>query len=99
DLLALEPQSDVRLFAPSKYPPLRGTWFRADDLDFLYRTGFLAELGEYHSLGVPAPVRISDHIGQDTTREELLRQVLVLSKMNWNSARLGGLLPVTLRFA
>jgi hypothetical protein len=99
DLLALEPQSDVRLFTTSKYPPLRGTWFRADDLDYLYTTGFLADLGEYHSMGVPAPIRISDHVGQDTTRAQLLRQLLVLSKMNWNSARLGGLLPVTLRFA
>lgn len=99
DLLALEPQHQVRLFAESKYPPLRGTHLRLGDLDFLYTTGFLADLGEYHSIGVPSPVLIADHVGQDRARDVLLREILILTKMNWNSARLGGLLPITLRFS
>jgi hypothetical protein len=28
-----------------------------------------------------------------------LREILILTKMNWNSARLGGLMPITLRFS
>jgi hypothetical protein len=48
---------------------------------------------------VPSPLLISDHVGQDTPRETLLREVLMLTKMNWNSAHLGGLLPITVRFA
>jgi hypothetical protein len=99
DLLALQPQGEVRLFAESKYPPLRGSRFQVGDLDYLYTTGFLAELGQFHALHVPSPLAIADHIGQDTSRDDLLREVLVLTKLNWNSARLGGLLPVTLRFS
>lgn len=99
DLLALSQQSAFRLIAMSKYPPLRGTWFSVGDLDFLYSTGFLADLGEYHSLHVPSPLRIADHVGQDTARETLLREILTLTKLNWNSAHFAGSLPITLRFS
>jgi hypothetical protein len=99
DLTALARQSLVRLMPVNKYPPLRGTYFSVDELDFLYTTGYIAELGEYHGLHVPAPIQIADHIGQDTPRETLLKEIMILTKMNWNSARLGGLMPITLRFS
>ena len=99
DLLALTPQSEVRLMPASKYPPLRCTRFGVGELDYLYTTGFIAELGEFHGMHVPSPLQISDHAGQDTSREVLLREILTLTKMNWNSAHLGGLFPVTIRFS
>jgi hypothetical protein len=99
DLLALEAQSAVRLITTSKYPPLRGTRFTIGDLDYLYTTGYIAALGEFHGMHVPAPLQVADHVRQDTPREILLKEVLVLTKLNWNSAALGGLLPVTIRFS
>src|SRR5262249_48081833 len=90
DLLSVIRDDQVRLLTEYKFPPLRGTRFQVGDLDFLYTNGFIAALGEFHGSHVPAPIRISDHIGQDTSREMLLKEVLILSKMNWNSARLGG---------
>lgn len=99
DLLALAPQSSMRLITTSKYPPLRGTRFSVGDLDFLYTTGFISALNEFHGMHVPSPLEIADHVGQDTSREVLLREVLTLTKMNWNAAHLGGLLPITIRFA
>lgn len=99
DLLALSPQSSVRLIPKSQYPALRSTAFSVDDLDFLYTTGFISELNQFHGTHVPAPILIADHVGSDTPRETLLREILILTKMNWNSARLGGLLPITLRFS
>lgn len=100
DLVSLETrQSAVRLLTPSMYPPLRSTRFTVGDVDYLYTTGFLADLGQYHSMHVPSPIRVTDHIGQDTPRETLLREILVLTKMNWNSSRLGGKSPITLRFS
>jgi hypothetical protein len=99
DFTALENQSTIRLLPASNYPPLRGTRFRLGDLDFLYSTGFLADLGQYHSMHVPAPIQVADHIGSDTPRDRILEEILVLTKMNWNSARLGGHLPITLRFS
>ena len=99
DLLALSPQNDVRLVTKSQYPPLRSTAFSVDDMDFLYTTGFISELSQFHGTHVPSPIHLADHIGNDTPRETLLREILILTKMNWNSARLGGLLPITLRFS
>lgn len=99
DMLALGRQSRVRLLPTSTYPPLRGTRFRLGDLDFLYTTGFVPALNEFHGVHVPAPLEVADHIGQDTGREQLLREVLVLTKLNWNSSQLGGALPITIRFS
>jgi hypothetical protein len=41
---------------------------------------------------------IADHVG-DTSRKQLLQEVLALTKMNWNLANYSGLMPITLRFA
>jgi hypothetical protein len=99
DLMALEAQSRVRLITTSKYPPLRGTRFSIRELDYLYTTGYIAALNEFHGMHVPAPLQIADHIGQDSSRDTLLREVLALTKLNWNSAALGGLLPITIKFS
>src|SRR5206468_402440 len=96
DLLALQRQSTIRLITPSLYPPLRGTRFSVGNLDFLYTNGFIAELNEFHGMHVPSPLRISDQVGQDTSRDMLLKEILILTKLNWNSARLGGTLPITI---
>jgi hypothetical protein len=48
---------------------------------------------------VPSPLLVADHLGSDTPRETLTGEILTLTKMNWNAARLGGLLPITLEFA
>ena len=45
-----------------------------------------------------APLEIADHRG-DTSQLELLREVLVLTKMNWNSAAFCESSPITLRFS
>lgn len=99
DLVALAPQSDMRLLTQAIYPPLRGTSFSVGEQDYLYTTGFIASLNEYHALGTPAPLLIADHVGQDTKRDDILREVLALSKMNWNAANFAGLMPITLRFS
>jgi hypothetical protein len=100
DLMSFDTrQSHIRLLTTSSYPPLRGTRFMVGDMDFLYTTGFISELGQSHVLHVPSPILITDHVGQDTPRETLLKEVLIMTKMNWNSSRLGGKAPITLRFS
>ena len=49
---------------------------------------------------VPALLQVGDHIGQDTSREILLTEVLALTQLNWNSAALGRAPPpITIRFS
>ncbi len=97
DLVSLTPTSDVRLLRTGKYPPLRGTVFHAGDISYCYTSGYNRGKGYPHG-HVPSPLQIADHKG-DTSRTELLREVLVLTKMNWNSANMFGLIPITLRFS
>lgn len=98
DLVALSPDSNLRLARAGQYPPLRGTSFQVGDNSYLYTSGYLQTLGKYPHGHVPSPLQITDHVG-DTPRSQLLREILVLTKMNWNSANFSGLLPITLRFS
>jgi hypothetical protein len=98
DLVALAPESAVRLMRAGRYPPLRGAWFRMGDAFYLYTSGYLPKVRGYPHGHVPSPLQITDHVG-DTAPAQLLREVLVLTKMNWNSANVGGLKPITLRFS
>lgn len=98
DLLAIRPVSDTRLIRAGRYPPLRGTSFAVGDTSYLYTNGYIPELGGYPHGHVPSPLLVSDHIG-DTAPEQLQTEILTLTKMNWNSANMHGLLPITLRFA
>ena len=98
DLVALRPDSNIRLARVGQYPPLRGTSFQLGEDSYLYTSGYLSNIGQYPHEHVPSPLRITDHVG-DTPRSQLLREVLVLTKMNWNSANFSGLMPITLRFS
>lgn len=98
DLLAVAPTSQVRLLRAGQYPPLRGTTFQVGDTHFLYTTGFIPALRAYPHGHVPSPLQVADHFG-DSSIEELLREILTLTKMNWNSASFAGLMPITLRFS
>jgi hypothetical protein len=81
-----------------QYPPLRGTLFSLGGVSYLYTTGYLPSLGKYPHGHVPSPLQVADHVG-DTAKADLLREVLTLTKMNWNSANMEGLMPITLRFS
>lgn len=98
DLVAVRQSSDFRLLRQGQYPPPRGTAFAVGDRTFLYTTGTIPELGFYPHGHVPAPLQIADHVG-DSSSDQLLTDILILTKMNWNSARYAEHTPVTLRFA
>lgn len=98
DLLSLCPENSVRLVRAGRYPPLRGAAFRIGEAWYLYTSGYLTSLGGYPHGHVPSPLQITDHVG-DTAPSQLLREILVLTKMNLNSANMAGLMPITLRFS
>lgn len=98
DLLHVK-ESFVRLFRTSDYPPLRGTlWHLEDHKAILYTKGSVNFYETYPGKYPPRSVYI------DTTRssksiKELASETLELTKMNWNSTRFDGQLPITLRAA
>jgi len=98
DLVAVRPTSEVRLLRAGQYPPLRGTMFSVSDTHYVYTTGYIASLDSYPHGHVPAPLVVSDHYG-DAALEDIIAEILVLTKMNWNSAGFAGALPITIRFS
>jgi len=59
----------------------------------------LSRLRRFPHGHVPTPIEIADHHAGDTSRRELLAEILLLTKMNWNSANYAESLPITLRFS
>lgn len=98
DLVAVAPTSEVRLLRAGQYPALRGTLFRAGDNAYLYTTGYIPALQAYPHGHIPSPLQIADHHG-DSSLADLAKEILILTKMNWNSAGFAGALPITIRFS
>jgi hypothetical protein len=93
-LVALAPSTSVQVMRHGDYPPPRGARVRVGDRRYLYATGYLPSLGRYPHGHVPAPLQITDHVG-DIPASQLLGEVLLLTKMNRNSARFAEQQPMT----
>ena len=98
DLVALQTTGNVRLVRQGKYPPARGTSFTIGDNHYLYTRGYLPTERTYPHAHVPSPLQIADHTG-DSSVSEILQSMMVLTKLNQNTADFCGLLPITLRFS
>ena len=97
ELINLMP-SEFRLVQRDAYPPRRGTLCRVNrDSVYLFTTGYIPDWGTYPGPHIPAPIRIVTDPGVDVYR--VAREVLGLSRMNWNTARDTSGQPITLRFA
>lgn len=92
-------RSLTRLFRKGTYPPLRGTYLQLDDTRaIIYLRGSVDFFKTYPGLYVPRPLEIELAEG-DTTLENMGREVLRLSKLNWNNTQFDGGEPMTLRAA
>jgi len=90
---------NIKVFRHGQKAPLRGTMMELGPGNFvLYTKGYVPFLGCYPGPRVPDPLEVVEHIG-DTTAEALAREILALSKLNYNSADYGARSPITLRFA
>lgn len=98
DLVALR-QTGLHLFREGGYPPLRGTHVSFDEQKhFLFTMGFVPYLDTYPGSYVPEPWEIVDHHG-DSSKKELLREILALTKMNVNNCAFADGRPITLSFS
>ena len=92
-------RSLTRLLRQGTYPPLRGTYLELDDTRaIIYLRGSVDFFRTYPGLYVPRPLEIELAEG-DTTLEDIGREVLRLSKLNWNNTQFDGGEPMTLRAA
>jgi len=95
----IKTEPDIRVYHPGENPILRGSaWVQGKTSGLLWTGGWVPRLQTYPGREVPRPLRIDVARGVCDI-ETVLRDVLALTKLNYNSCRYADGLPVTLRFA
>lgn len=90
--------SQFRLLRFGAYPPKVGTVCTVNQARaFLFTSGFMPELGTYPGPHVPQPFEVRC-VGNESALQAA-RDVLDLTRMNWNTADIRGKWPVSLSFA
>jgi hypothetical protein len=91
-------ETSFRLLRKGMQEPWRGTLCSiGSDEHYLFTTGYVPYWDEYPGPHVPAPLQIGS--ANETDMRERAREILALSKMNWNSAEGIARHPITLSFA
>ncbi len=89
----------IRLFRARKYCVQRGTlWIINRRTAYLWGAGFKADLLTYDGWEVPSPMEIKVVYG-DTDIRQVAKDILGLTKLNYNACKIGESLPVTVAFS
>ncbi len=92
-------KDNMKLFRPGHYPVVRGTALLLDDKQaFLWTAGYVPRLDTYLGPETPNPVLVRLQRGA-CSFDTILRDVMGLTKINFNSCLHNDRLPVTIRFA
>jgi hypothetical protein len=90
---------EMKLYRPTKTPVIRGsTFFLGEGRSLLWTAGYIPELATYPGREVPNPLLVEISRG-DADMSNVLRDVMGLTKVNFNACIFSDGLPVTLRFA
>lgn len=90
---------DMKLYRLGRTPVLRGTSCQLNSYRaLLWSAGFVPRLNTYPGREVPNPLLVEISRGEANI-ENVLKDILALTKLNFNSCIFGDGIPVTLRFA
>ncbi|RUS66696.1 hypothetical protein CUZ56_01486 [Saezia sanguinis] len=91
--------SKIRLFRNGAYPPYRGTVLElSEKKQLLYTRGSIWYYKTYPGLYIPQPLELRV-IRSEQSPVFLAREILGLTKMNWNNTQFDGKYPITLSCA
>jgi argonaute-like protein implicated in RNA metabolism and viral defense len=98
DFVTINSRHSFRFVRDGQYPILRGTMIRmAGDQCLLYTTGYIPRIRTYPGHRIPNPLLIT-HRG-DSEITEVCKEIMGLTKLNWNTAAFATFLPITLEFS
>jgi hypothetical protein len=89
--------TSFRLVRKGTHEPWRGTLCTVGDESYLYTSGYLPWWDEYPGPHIPAPLQIGSCGSTDI--KQRAKEILALTKMNWNSSEGVGRHPITVSFA
>jgi hypothetical protein len=99
DLLWVQESSPIAVFRDGNYPVLRGTFIDLHGKGLLYTRGSVPYYGTYPGLRVPRPLLLVPHENSDSKLLTLAKDVLALTKVNWNSTQFDQKLPAPIKAA
>lgn len=89
----------IRFFRTGYHAVMRGTMISLPDKSWLlYTKGYVPQMKVYPGPHIPNPLEILQHEG-DSTPEKISNEIMALTKLNWNNADFGSLMPITLKFS
>lgn len=92
-------EQTFKLFRESKFPVMRGTMYAKDKRSaYLWTKGFIPRLQTVVGLETPNPIQIQITRGEANIFA-VCRDVLALTKLNYNTCKFADGVPVTLKFA
>jgi len=96
DYIHINENNGIRLFPKSeKYPALRGTFLYTATKFLLYTTGYVPLLDTYCGSSIPAPLFLEAY-RLNSTPEKVAKDILALTKLDWNNSYFNTRLPVTI---
>lgn len=98
DLIWVSESSPITMFREGDYPPLRGSMVDLGMGTLLFTRGSVPVYRTYPGLRVPVPLFLRPH-SIDSRMSDVAKDVLALTKMNWNSTQFDGALPIPIRAA
>ena len=97
--VTIKPASFLKLFRKNDHPILRGMAYLFDDRQgLLWTRGMTPRLRTYPGREVPNPIHVNICRGK-TELTTVMKDVLALTKLNFNTCNFADGLPVTLKFA
>jgi hypothetical protein len=81
------------------HPVLRGTfWQQSQRHGYLFTSGFKPRIGAYDGWEIPVPLSITVQYG-DTDLLQVAKDILGLTKLNYNACQLGESEPITVKYS
>jgi hypothetical protein len=99
DLVWVQESSPIAIFREGNYPVLRGTFVDLNGKGLLYTRGSVPFYGTYPGLRVPRPLLLVPHVNSDSNLLALAKDVLALTKVNWNTTQFDQKLPAPIKAA
>ncbi|MHC4477992.1 MAG: argonaute/piwi family protein [Planctomycetota bacterium] len=95
DLISIR-KSETRLYRTASYPPLRGMLLSLDEINHvLYTRGSVYFYETYPGMYIPHPILFKTEASDEAPRK-VGREILALTKMNWNSTQFDHSMPITI---
>lgn len=92
-------RSGLRLYRTGTRPIIRGSFWQVSERQgYLWGSGFKPRLRTYDGSEVPVPLGVEIQHGEAAI-EQVARDILGLTKLNYNASKLGEFQPVTIRFS